>query len=57
MARVPVPVAPGQEVGGVQQQFRATPFQNISAPIEAFGGGTSSTLATAAKASAHYPMT
>jgi hypothetical protein len=49
MARVPVPVAPGQEVGGVQQQFRATPFQNISAPIEAFGGGTSSTLATAAK--------
>jgi hypothetical protein len=49
MARVPVPVAPGQEVGGVQQQFRATPFQNISAPIEAFGGGTSSTLAIAAK--------
>ena len=48
MARIPTPVAPGQEVGSVKQQFTATPFQNINAPIEAFGGGDANIAAALA---------
>ena len=47
MARIPTPVAPGQEVGSVKQQFTATPFQNINAPIEAFGSNQAKALAAA----------
>ena len=48
MARIPTPVAPGQEVGSVKQQFTATPFQKINAPIEAFGGGDANIAAALA---------
>ena len=47
MARVPTPVQPGVEVGGVKQGFTATPYQRINAPIEAFGGGQNTLTAAA----------
>jgi hypothetical protein len=48
MARVPTPVSQGaQKIGNVQLGEFRTPYMNVNAPVEAFGGGLGDTLVKA----------